>query len=200
AGAFFGEQGTIPAVAICRDHSFLRWQVEKISTPVNVWGESTVIPDGSNVLLISRSSNGTPKFKGYSHPLAWVAFSHDYGHTWTKLQPSNLPMAASKPYAGILSTGQRYLIGTTTADSKNARHPLTIAVSKPGENTFSKIYCIRRAVHKKGKVESDPKASLAYPYAIEYKGNLYVVYSNSGGRGGAGRSSWNNNSAELAII
>src|SRR5690625_4124285 len=25
AGAFFGEQGTIPAVAICRDHSFLRW-------------------------------------------------------------------------------------------------------------------------------------------------------------------------------
>lgn len=200
AGAYFGEKGTIPAVAICKGNNFLHWEVKTISTPVNVWGECTVIPDGANVLLISRSSNGTPKFDGYYHPLAWVSFSKDYGHTWSELQPSNLPMAASKPYAGILSNGQRYLIGTTTADSKNARRPLTIAVSKPGENSFTKIYCIRRAVHKKGKVESNPKASLAYPYAIEYKGYLYVVYSNSGGRSGADRSMWNNNSAELAII
>lgn len=200
AGAYFGKKGTVPAVAICKEDNFLHWEVKTISTPVNVWGECTVIPDGANVLLISRSSNGTPRFKGYSHPLAWVSLSKDYGHTWSELQPANLPMAASKPYAGILSTGQRYLIGTTTADSKNARRPLTIAVSKPGENTFSKIYCIRKAVHKKGKVESDPKASLAYPYAIEYKDHLYVVYSNSGGRGGSDRSQWNNNSAELAII
>lgn len=200
AGAYFGSEGTIPAVAICHDDNFRHWQVRTVQTPVNVWGECTVIPDGANILLISRSSDGTPKFEGYSHPLAWVSFSKDYGHTWSELQPSNLPMAASKPYAGVLSTGQRYLIATTTADAGNARHPLTIAVSKPGENTFSKIYCIRHAVHKKDKVESNPKASLAYPYAIEYKGYLWVVYSNSGGRSGNARSSWNNNSAELAII
>lgn len=200
AGAFFGRNGTTPAVAICKAGDFMHWEIKKVPTSVSVWGECSVIVDGANVLLISRSGVNTPKFKGYSHPLAWVSLSSDYGQTWSELQPSNLPMAASKPYAGILSNGQRYLIATTSADAGNARHPLTIAVSKPGENTFNRIYCIRRAVHKKGKVESNPKASLAYPYAIEYKGNLWVVYSNSDGRGGADRSMWNNNSAELAII
>lgn len=200
AGAFFGEKGVTPAVAICKADNFRYWEVKKVPTPVPVWGECAVLADGPDVLLISRSSNSTPKFAGLSHPLAWVSLSKDYGNTWSELQPSNLPMAASKPYAGILSNGQRYLVATTTADAKNARHPLTIAVSRPGESTFSKIYSIRRAVHTKGKVESNPNASLAYPYAIEYKKHLYVVYSNSGGRRGADRSMWNNNSAELAII
>jgi hypothetical protein len=35
-----------------------------------------------------------------------------------------------------LSTGQRYLIGTITADTDGRRSPLTIAVSKPGESLF----------------------------------------------------------------
>ena len=199
AGAVIGGKNP-PAVAICKNGDFRHWEIHKVTTPVSVWGESSVIIDGAEVLLISRSAGNTPKFEGHSHPLAWVAHSSDYGHSWSELQPSNLPMAASKPYAGTLSTGQRYLIGSSSADSKNARNPLTIAVSKAGEKTFSKIYCIRRAVHKKGKVESSPKASLAYPYAIEHKGKLYVVYSNSGGRTGNGRAYWNNNSAELAII
>jgi hypothetical protein len=201
AGVSLGKERTPPAVAICKNDNFLHWKIIKISTKVKVWGESSVIVNGSKLMLISRSGVDTPKFKGLSHPLAWVSFSNNFGNTWSDLQPSNLPMAASKPYAGILSTGQRYLIGTTTADSKNARHPLTIAVSKPGKNTFSKIYCIRHAVHKKGNVESNPRASLAYPYSIEYNDSLYVVYSNSGGRQStANRSTWNNNSAELAII
>lgn len=191
---------TVPAVAICKPGDLRHWAVRKISTPVKVWGESTVIPQGSHVMLICRSGTSTPKFGGLSHPLAWVSFSQDYGQTWSELQPSNLPMAASKPYAGVLSNGQRYLIATTTADARNARHPLTIAVSRPGEDTFSKIYCIRHAVHNGGGVESDPEASLAYPYAIEYNGRLWVVYSNSGGRSGVDRSMWNNNSAEMAVI
>ena len=45
-----------------------------------------------------------------------------------------------------------------------------------------------------GPGESHPKASLAYPYAVEHDGKLYVAYSNGGGRGG------NRNSAELAVI
>lgn len=184
------------------DGDFTRWQVKHVPMPagITVWGESTVMVDGPTVILISRSSNATPQFEGHSHPLAWVAVSEDFGHTWTELQPSNMPMAASKPYAGVLSTGHRYLVATTTADTRNARSPLTIAVSKPGENTFHKIYCIRRGIHRQGDVESDPNAGLAYPYAIEYGGHLYVVYSNTGGRGGDARSEWNNNSAELAII
>lgn len=192
--------GAIPAVAICEANDFLHWRVIKVPLSVSVWGESSVLVHGSDILLISRSGTATPQQPGYGYPLAWVSLSKDYGQTWSELQPSNLPMADSKPYTGILSTGQRYVIATISADGGTRRSPLTIAVSKPGQQTFSKLYVIRHAVNRNKATESNPNASLAYPYAIEYKNSLYVVYSNSGGRSGKDRSYWNNNSAELAII
>ena len=194
------EKGATPAVAISNQNDFLHWRVTKVPLTVTVWGESTVLVDGPNVLLISRSGTATPRLNGYGYPLAWVSLSKDYGHSWSQLHPSNLPMADSKPYTGVLSTGQRYLIATITADGGTRRSPLTIALSKPGEQGFSQLYVIRHAVHRNKKTESDPGVSLAYPYAIEYNKHLYVVYSNSGGRSGKDRSYWNNNSAELAII
>jgi hypothetical protein len=103
-------------------------------------------------------------------------------------------MATSKPCAGVLANGQRYLIGTTAANNGARRAPLTIAVSKPGAKVFSKVFCIRHAVFPAGPGESHEKAGLAYPCAIEHEGKLFVGYSNSGGRGG------NRNSAELAVI
>ena len=127
-------------------------------------------------------------------PMALVAVSDDYGRTWTKSLPSNLPMATSKPYTGTLSTGQRYLVCTTTADTGGRRAPLTIAVGRAGENGFRKIYRIRNAESSAGPGESNARASLSYPYAVEHDGQLYVGYSNSGGRRG------NHNGAELAII
>src|SRR3546814_541389 len=176
-GASVGKS-TVPAVAICRDGDFTNWEVIRIATPVKVWGESTVIVNGADVLLISRSANNTPKFKGHPHPLAWVAVSKDYGRTWTELQPSNMPMAASKPYSGTLSTGQRYLNGSSTSNSGNSRRPLTIALSRPGETTFSKLYCIRHSVYD-GPGESNTDVGLSYPYGVEYNGKLWVVYSNT---------------------
>jgi hypothetical protein len=80
---------------------------------------------------------------------------------------------------------------------------LTIAVSRPGQRDFSRVFVIRHALFPEGPGESHERAALAYPYAIEHDGKLYVGYSNSGGgvgRTGEGRELWNNNSAELAII
>jgi len=173
------------AVAISHGEDFTRWDVVPIPKPpaLEMWGESTVIVDGANVLNIAR----------WGKPVALAAVSDDYGRTWTESRASNLPMAASKPYAGVLSTGQRYLIGTTTADAGNRRSPLTIAVSRPGEKYFSKIYRIRDAVSE-GPGESAPGCRLSYPYAVEHADKLYVAYSNDGARGG------NRNSAELAVI
>ncbi|MHB8897144.1 MAG: exo-alpha-sialidase [Thermoguttaceae bacterium] len=173
------------AVAISRGDDFTRWDVVRVPKPemLEMWGESTVIVDGPEVLCIAR----------WKEPVALAAASSDYGRTWTQMRETNLPMAASKPYGGVLSTGQRYLLGTTTADSGNRRSPLTIAVSRPGEKFFSKIYCIRDAVSE-GPGESNPKCRLSYPYAVERGGSLYVAYSNDGSRGG------NRNSAELAIL
>ena len=67
-------------------------------------------------------------------------------------------------------------------------------MSKPGEDTFAKVFVIRHAVSANGPGESHPGAALSYPYAIEHEGKLYVGYSNNGERSG------NNNSAELAVI
>jgi hypothetical protein len=119
----------------------------------------------------------------------------------TLLALTILSTVTSKPYAGRLSTGEPYLIATTTADSGKRRSPLTIAMGPPGGNSFEQVFVIRHTEHD-GPGESHPKASLAYPYAIEHDDRLYVGYSNNGGlvgRVGQGRELANNNSAELAV-
>lgn len=196
AGVYDGA-GTHPAaVAISHGTDFTRWDLVPIPQlpGIAMWGESTVIVDGANITSISRYG---------AEARALVAESADYGRTWTTMQPANLPMATSKPIAGLLSTGQRYLIGSISADGGKRRAPLTIAVSKPGEKLFSRVFVIRHALFPEGPGESHEKANLSYPYAIEHEGHLYVGYSNTGGnvgRVGEGRELWNNNSAELAVI
>lgn len=185
------------AVALSRGDNFTNWDLVVIPPGDGVgamWGESAVVVDGKRITNIARYGG---------KPQALAAFSDDFGRTWTPSMPSNLPMATSKPSAGTLSTGQRYLICSTSADGGKRRAPLTIAVSKPGDTKFSKVFVIRHAEFPEGPGESHPKASLAYPCSIEHDGKLYVGYSNSGGgvgRVGTGRELWNNNSAELAVI
>jgi hypothetical protein len=197
AGASIGN-GNPAAVAISRGGDFLKWDlvvIAKAAEVAKMWGESTVLVTGKRVINLARRDGAAPT--------ALVAVSDDFGRTWTPSQPTNLPMAASKPYAGRLSTGQSYLVCSTTADGGNRRSPLTIAVSRPGETVFAKIFLIRPALFPEGPGESHEKASLAYPYATEHAGHLYVGYSNSGGnvgRSGTGRELWNNNSAEMAVI
>jgi hypothetical protein len=190
-------QGNPAAVAISHGDDAIKWDLVVIPPADElgyVWGESAVVVAGQHITNIARYGQ---------KPLALVATSDDFGRTWTRSQPSHLPMATSKPCAGTLSTGQRYLICTTTADSGGRRSPLTIAVSRPGESSFRQVFVIRHAEFPAGPGESHPKAALAYPCAVEHDGKLYVGYSNSGGgvgRTGQGRELWNNNSGELAII
>lgn len=173
------------AVAISHGNDFTKWSLVSVPRPaaMAMWGESTVVANGRHVTNISR----------FRQPVALVSRSADYGRTWSTMKESNLPMTASKPYAGTLSTGQAYLIGNTTADSRNRRWPLTITVTDQAECSFRRVFKIRDAEHPHAG-ESHPKAALSYPYAIEHQGKLYVGYSNDGGRGA------NRNSAELAVI
>jgi BNR repeat-like domain len=195
AGLKVGD-GNPAIVAISHGEDFTKWDVVPIpqSTAQNMWGESTVIVSGKLITSISRYGDKA---------VALIAASEDYGRTWSEMRPSNLPMTTSKPIAGTLSNGQRYLICTTTADSGKRRSPLTIAVSSPGETLFSKVFVIRHAEFPDGPGESHQGAAISYPYAIEHEGKLYVGYSNSGDKStriGTGRELWNNNSAELAVI
>ncbi len=176
-----------PAVAISQGRDLSHWRVVVIpkSEDLSVWGESAVIADGSELLLISRGWSASP--------WAYVSHSQDFGETWSPLRQSNLPMSPSKPFAGTLQSGVRYLIANTYAGCEGRRWPLTIALMEPDKRVFSRIYSIRSDICP-GPGESTKGLALAYPYAVEHKGSLYVVYSNDGGRGA------NLNSAELAVI
>ena len=176
------------AVAISRGDDFTQWDYVEIPAAEHVrrmWGESALFVDGPKVINIAR-------YGGEAFALA--AVSEDHGRTWTASQNSNLPMATSKPAAGTLSTGQHYLVCTTARNNGGKRAPLTIAVTKPGETMFSKVFVIRRSLHADQPGESAERLNLSYPCATEHDGHLYVGYSNNGGRRG------NLNSAEMAII
>ncbi len=166
-----GDQSALPAVAISRGNDFTQWDMVVIPPSPGlgkIWGESTVIVEGKRITNISRYGKKA---------LALLSVSEDFGRTWTSSAPSNLPMATSKPYAGTLSTGQRFLVCTTTADTGGRRSPLTIAVSKPGESLFSKVFLIRPSVFEGTPGVSDARADFSYPYAVEHEGRLYIGYT-----------------------
>ena len=170
-GGQYGAEGNLPAVAISHGDDLMRWDLIVLPAAPRlgtVWGESTVIVEGKRILNISRYGK---------QARALLSVSEDCGRTWTPTAPSNLPMATSKPYAGMLSTGQRYLVCTTTADTGGARSPLTIAVSKAGASVLSKVFLIRHSVFPEGPGVSAPKADFSYPYAVEFEGKLYIGYT-----------------------
>jgi hypothetical protein len=168
----FGQAGNLPAVAISRGNDFTKWDLVVIPAAPNLgsnlWGESTVIVESKRILNIARCGKKA---------IALLSVSEDHGRSWTPAAPSNLPMATSKPYAGTLSSGQPYLVCTTTADTGGARSPLTIAVGKPGESVFSRVFLIRTSVFEGTPGVSDPKADFSYPYAVEHEGKLYIGYT-----------------------
>ena len=163
--------GHLPAVAISRGDDLTAWDLRVIEPEPDlgeIWGESTVIVDGPLITNIARYG---------ARPLALVATSADCGRSWTPATPTNLPMATSKPYAGTLSTGQRFLVCTTTADTGGGRAPLTIAVSRPGEHLFSRVFVVRHSITDKTPGVSSPGVDFSYPYAVEHAGRLYVGYT-----------------------
>lgn len=174
------------AVAISHGDDLTAWDTVKIPVGKRIYTEATCWVDGSEVTLVMR--NHSPWRPGPS--FAAVSVSTDFGRTWSPPVESNLPMTTSKPYAGVLSTGQRYLLCTTVRDHGNHRWPLTVAVGRPGEKKLCRMWRIRDA-RRPGAGDTVNK-NLAYPHAVELDGKLYVIYSS--GTGG------NLNDCELAII
>jgi hypothetical protein len=175
-----------PAVAISRSDDFTDWEMVVIPAEDElgrVWGESTVVVNGPTIVNVARYGGKPEKNR------ALVAVSQDFGRTWTPARRSNLTMTTSKPFTGTLSTGETYLIGTTTADCGARRTPLTIALSRPGEVQLQKVFAIRHGVFPDGPGPSSPAARLSYPYAIEHDGKLYVGYADK-----------HHHTAELAVI
>jgi hypothetical protein len=166
------------AVGISKGDDLTHW--EAIKLPVNglTHTEATVWIDGPEIVAILR--NQSPQQEGPVR--AAVCVSKDYGQTWTPSVESNFPMVTSKPFAGGLSTGQRFLVSNVCRGNSNSRSCLTIAVSRPGEKLLSRMWRL------------DAGQGLSYPDACEFDGKLYVAYSWTEASGG------NQNSAKLAIL
>lgn len=175
-----------PGVAISHGEDLTHWDTIEIPTlkDMGIWGETAIFIDGSEILAVIRGG------KGYSSR-ALVSVSKDYGRTWDMIRESNLPMTTSKAYAGVLSTGQRYLICNTVKDHEQKRYPLTIAVTAPHEKLFRRMWRIRDGLRPAAGDKEN--VALAYPYAIEHDRKLWVVYSTA-------RGPRNQNNAELAVF
>ena len=161
----------LPRVMISHGDDLLKWDTVSIPMPKGIstsFAETTVIPDGRDVLAIVRPRS--PK-------LALVAESDDFGRTWSPCRVSNYPMSDAKPYAGVLSTGQRYLVSNFPAKGMPQRDTLVIAVGRPGGEAFSRVWKVRFGPSKAPLGGRAKARQWSYPYAHEHDGKLYVVYS-----------------------
>lgn len=162
-----------PAVAICADDDFGRWETHPITTVRKLrFPEPTIIVEPHRLVAIIRNAF----MMGPPQEFALVSESFDEGRTWSEAQLSNLPMVDSKPFGGVLSTGQRFLV-FNYPDPRSRRGNLVIGVSRPGEDKLSLLRTIRQGippVQLKGECK-EPQWS--YPYAVEREGSLHVTYS-----------------------
>ena len=156
----------LPVVAISHGDDLTQWDSVLIPYDRRLkpsFAETTVWSEGDRVIAVIRGGSR----------VAWVSTSEDFGRTWSKTGPSNLPMPRAKAYLGKLSTGQRYLLSNL-----GNRNTLVISVSRPGERTLS---CMWRIRHGKSIPPRFPggakRKQWSYPYGYEHNSELYIVYS-----------------------
>ncbi len=173
-GGLTGRQNPVIATS---DRAPLAWECTEIPRPAGCdlrFAETSVLvwPASGECTAIVRHSAGS--LPGFTEQVALVSSSADGGRTWTPLAPSNLPMTASKPCAGHLSTAQAFLVCNVGPD----RHTLVLAVTAPGERVFSRVWRIRHGASPDLRLRGRAKSpQWSYPYAHEHDGHLYVVYS-----------------------
>ena len=172
-----GLSGRQNAVVATSKQAPLAWERTEIPRPAGCdmqFAETSVLvwPGTGDCTAIIRFRAGS--LPGLREQVALVSTSSDAGRTWTPLAASNVPLTASKPYAGHLSTGQAFLVGNVGPD----RHTLVLAVAAPGERAFSRVWRIRHGASPALRLPGRAKSpQWSYPYAHEHDGSLYVVYS-----------------------
>lgn len=169
-----GEFGfNAPAVAICEDDSFREWKTYPITTARSLrFPEPTVIVAPDRLVAIIRNAN----VMGPPQEVALVSESFDNGRSWREAQLSNLPMVDSKPFGGILSTGQFYLV-FNYPDPRSRRGNLVVGVGNPGAMQLSMLRTVRHGIPPVRYVGECKEPQWSYPYAVEHEGALYITYS-----------------------
>lgn len=173
-----GAQPLMPALLVSQGERFTEgWQIkplQKVDYPANQHPETTIIVEGPELTAFVRNS---------FESIPYIYTSFDSGENWLELVPHDLQAVASKMFAGTLSNGQKYLLfnypdfgGKIRNVGLNARGRLAIAVTAPGGDRFVRVWKVQD--NGLGKPFSSH-----YPSAMEYQGNLYVVYTTGSGGG-----------------
>ncbi|MHB0935715.1 MAG: exo-alpha-sialidase [Armatimonadota bacterium] len=166
------------AVAISRGDDFTTWEVVQIPRPDEVkllYPETTLMHRQDELLAICRP---------HEAETAPVAASRDGGRSWTPLQPSNFPLAPSKPLCGMLSSGQQFLVSNHL---QAGRPLLSIAVTRPGGALFEQVWKVRHQQFPRrrlfGGYGEHPTSMVgqptewSYPAAVEHDRKLYLSYT-----------------------
>ncbi|MCE5257974.1 MAG: exo-alpha-sialidase [Chloroflexi bacterium] len=162
-----------PRVARCVGDDPTRWEVFEIPYHDGDrirFAETALICAGDEITACIRSAA----------PTLYVAASADGGRTWSALEPSNLPAVDSKTCAGILSTGQHYLVYNLRPARFGSlmRDVLVMALSAPGRMPLCKTVLIRSGTAPRARQPGFAKEEQwSYPAVEELDGRVYVAYS-----------------------
>ena len=104
-----------------------------------------------------------------------VAMSTDGGQTWTQVMRSNFPDSMSKVFAGRLSDGRFYLVGTATPVYMD-RNFFALSLSDDGA-TFSKMYRLISEPVQQGFEGHLKCHGYQYPSCLVHGDTLLVAYS-----------------------
>ncbi|MDR2704948.1 MAG: glycoside hydrolase [Planctomycetaceae bacterium] len=162
----FGLKPFIPAVLISNGNKIVAdWKVVPIHATSYLADcpETALIVEDCHITAFSRNEKSLYPF---------IHYSNDYGQHWDAIINTTFLASPSKLYAGKTSTDQRFLLFNVakTKTGHAERRVLGIAVSKPGEKVFSKIYKVRD--DSDGIIKSS-----FYPCAIEFDKKMYIVYT-----------------------
>ncbi|NLE12750.1 MAG: exo-alpha-sialidase [Clostridiales bacterium] len=133
--------------------------------------ELSCILDGERVIMFCRDDNRRV-------PLLYL--SEDCGETWSGPCSCDIPFSNSKIYAGNLSNGGSYVIGSLYP----GRSKLTIFFSETTKPEFTRGVILQNGY----SAELGYGTAWHYPCAYEYDGKLYVIYTvqhETKGRGAA---------------
>lgn len=181
------------SVALSNGDDLTSWEVVVPPYGENTaFTESNCVVDGDKITLFVRNERSTDA----DDVTAGVAYSYDFGKTWTEIAESNLPANTSKICAGKLQNGNTYVVGNSIKGANRRRDALTIAVAC--DDKFTRLFKIRdRAVPDSLTKPYDgitDQEAMSYPFAMEKDGKLYVVYSSFMTKG------CNYNNIELCVI
>jgi len=176
------------ALAVSRGDDLLHWDTFKPDVDSEVFTEAAAWTQGNEVLLVMR--NQSVLTDGKYH--AAVALSRDSGRTFGPCELSNLPMATTKPFCGMLSDGRPFMVFNESIDGDpGLRTRLLLGVGEKGTFSLNRLWVV-----DEGAVSGNGRCRLSYPYAREIDGKLFIAYS----YGSHGAVAYNDNDAMLAIV